>query len=877
MSKKLKKDKSLYSIKKFHSKAENGNIYENDYTTIIRYDGIFDEVPLYTNSNFKYLISSSVGGKKRHVKLDWLLTDNNESAWTKSSVSGIVEDNNVILLKPNYSSLKDFAYYGSAVELIKATINDIILRFPGGLCYYDNDVPEVDVDGKTYYLISNECQIDCWSKNVTAIEKGENPLRYLSYSYNEYVDSNGNPIKEPEIDITGNCFNSIIGKIKINEENIFPIYKDGNGQNHLITLNKKTGVIIRPRDEHFSKFWSTIDDFERVLLNRESYPIYTAVFETPYKNEDGFYYLNKRYIWPLVCSESTTPDLTTSNFVTYLNSLLSLAEFHDEYDSNNLWRMMTHEAIKNLDWTYVNSNTDLADIDNSRLKAMLQIQGRQFDILKQQIDGIKNINILSYDGKNNSPDYFLTDIVGNDGWEITNVAPSLTSAHTYTKEEKDKINNEFLKRLGLSSNYIQSMKGTKKGIETILGLFGLDIDSDNPDVEIIEYYAKVKSGLSYSDAVCLRTEFAYVNGEENTNFMLGYPVTLVEETGDNDEIEIRLYPWYDKNEKYIGNFYYQCKGGWGKTNSLEINRKDITEISAITGNFIYKETEPYMLYVEDLKELTSLTNNKLRLNMICYVADITGIENLYKDKDEESIKDFSHYFTLDNIMLSTELGYVNVERFDCYGWRNIRLHEFNGVDGSSGTSEGHKVLYLETIKPIHKGNNPHNGKSLYDFGLDYLMKYKQLFREAIENGSCDGVESTKYNDIENFGFTFEDVCSAMSKYHICLSKNENETIYKESEEEEIESLKIINLKNITIRFSTKNFDKKYILDSIIPYIEMMIPSTMIVEYLFDDEKSYIETFNAELKKENNVTYSVESGDVINETSNIWIEDDTWNN
>jgi hypothetical protein len=261
------------------------------------------------------------------------------------------------------------------------------------LCYYDNDAPEINIDGETYYLVSNECQIDCWSKNITSIENGENPLRYLSYSYDKYVDKDNNDI-EIDITLTGNCFNTIIGEIKINNEP-FSIYKDGEGRNHLITDNNKNrGIIIQPKNEYIKKFWATIDDFERVLLNRESNPIYTAIFETPFMSEDGFYYLNKRCTWPIVCSDNMTPDLTSSNFIKYLDSLMSLAEFHDEYDSNNIWRMMTHEAIKNLDWTHISNDTDFYDIDNSRIKAMVQIQGRQFDILKQQIDGMKNINTL---------------------------------------------------------------------------------------------------------------------------------------------------------------------------------------------------------------------------------------------------------------------------------------------------------------------------------------------------------------------------------------------------------------------------------------------------------------------------------------------------
>ena len=43
-----------------------------------------------------------------------------------------------IELNPNYESLKDFAYYGSAVELVRASLTDIIFRFPAEL-YFTND------------------------------------------------------------------------------------------------------------------------------------------------------------------------------------------------------------------------------------------------------------------------------------------------------------------------------------------------------------------------------------------------------------------------------------------------------------------------------------------------------------------------------------------------------------------------------------------------------------------------------------------------------------------------------------------------------------------------------------------------------------------
>ena len=196
----LNKSKSFYSLKSIHAKTKKGTIYENDYVTIVNNDDIYNEnIPLFSDSIFKFKIGTSESNKKRHARSNWVSNDDG-IIWTKENIrEGNISDESKIVLKPNYNSLADFAYYGSAVELIKATINDIILRFPGGLYYYEDIfAPEINIEGEIYYLISNECQIDCWSSDVNAINDNENPLRYLSYSYENYN------IAEPKITIESN-------------------------------------------------------------------------------------------------------------------------------------------------------------------------------------------------------------------------------------------------------------------------------------------------------------------------------------------------------------------------------------------------------------------------------------------------------------------------------------------------------------------------------------------------------------------------------------------------------------------------------------------------------------------------------------------------
>ena len=51
--------------------------------------------------------------------------------------SGITNETK-IRLKPNYTSIKDFACYGSAVKLVQGTVNGVITDFPAEM-YLSNE------------------------------------------------------------------------------------------------------------------------------------------------------------------------------------------------------------------------------------------------------------------------------------------------------------------------------------------------------------------------------------------------------------------------------------------------------------------------------------------------------------------------------------------------------------------------------------------------------------------------------------------------------------------------------------------------------------------------------------------------------------------
>ena len=886
---KLIKSKSIYTIKKQHTVTNNGIIYENDHVTIVPNDGIYDdEMALFSESNFKYKIDTTKSSKKRHNRGEFIKPEGGSGdAWTLNTLSAatVPTEESTIVLKPNYSSLKDFAYYGSAVELIRATVNDIVLRFPGGISYYDKGKAPLVISGSTsYYLVSNEFDIDCWTGGGL-ISSGtvKNPMRILAASYMNYVDSDGKDISAPSSNIIGNCPNSIIGTVNVGGKDL-EIFMDGEGKKYLVTSGDSGGgVIIKPKQPFIDEFWSTMDDFERVLLNRDTTPVYKAVFETPYFDETGYYYENKSYVWPTI--DGFTPDITTGAFQGYLESLISLATFHDEFDSDNIWRMMTHESIKNLDWTYNtrkgDDETDLTDFDTKGIGAIMRIYGRQFDDIKRYADNIKNSNTLSYDEKSNAPDYFLSDTIENDGWEAQHSAPCTENATAvsttmqsseitfYTSGKTSGfVNASFQRRLALSSNYIQLMKGTRRGIETILGMFGYQPDSATTATttagyfNINEYVALANSGLSYDDGCEIRSygDNPYED-DDLPHLMYGYPVAVIE-PGD-DKIPRYMVPWFDKS---IGGktFYFQSKGGWGKRASKLINLPKLTSLTELSGITIYGETQPYMRFAKNIDEMLGQNKSDLYEGIICYVTDISTIERDYTLGYGENLDDCSHYFSLVNVALSTHCGFLQNDIYNCYGWKQITNTEISEMT----TVEGKKVVYLESLTTDYKGNNPHIGYGKYDDGSEYIEHFTHLFKKTFEMGLYDRwkeEEPSVYESAATFGFKvcevldnkkcafFEDLTTDNSVLQPYGEKKENisnwnsngyktvkfpdtpnNVIGKPADESQANG--IINIKKLVINFGTSGnvYLKNYIQNVVLKYLEQMIPSTAILEYRFDN-------------------------------------------
>ena len=887
------KTKADYTIlRKRHQNASNGDIFENDYMTISPMDTIFseDQDIISSDSNFKFSYRINNNLQKKHAKSGWIKTPEGSEEWTIDDAisGGTISDESKVRIKPNYNSLKDFAYYGSAVELVRGSLNDIIQNFPAEL-YFSEKTLKSELEKvndnvtvpDTWKLISNDFGINAHVDNINA-SNVYNPLRYLSLSIDRYNLIKGDIIT-PLTGITittsnATCDDDLNGKTiatAVTSGVTIYTYLMGGKTYLYYTDSFNEGLRIRPNDDVVDEYFATIDEFEYALLNRDSKPLYMSNFDTPYETDKGNFYKKETYIWP--SKYNWNPDIESIGYENYVERLISLAEFHDEHDSNNIWRSMTHEAIKNLDWTFVRENgddiEDLSKIDSSKIEIFLQLYGRQFDGLKRYIDTIKYSNQVSYNEKNNLPDYCLTDSVGNSGWDVKPLIATgkseFCSDILYNNMSKGysevEANNNFMRNLKLNSRYILSNKGTREGIAALLGLLGIYKD----EYEINEHVAIAKGNASknYCHFVDGLTDMIYPNAEDiefvnmkKDSLLDDYAGNVYEGIGVKEvtaNTEGQYYgktyvvPWYVNGKKYDNGMYFQCDGGWGKIKSnfypLSIN-VDCTPITAFspTKIDIYEETQNYLKFASDLNEMLDFTNSVVKEGMIVYVTDIENAANYGFTGN-----DLSHYFVLENKDKSTTAN----------GWHAVTQTELD----NASTEYAERIIYLESIRESTEGNNSHTGEGHYDDGKSYVNKLNSIFGGAIENNGLTR-------------FTQADIEKAISKYTFNIKtgykdnkkcwyfgKGNGEWLGPEDESEgpdrdgmkyrddvvnpeegpksdEPAANSIVNLKNIDIIFyypfdeegktilPLKTDFEKYLLNVVMPYLEQVIPSTTIMTY-----------------------------------------------
>ena len=464
------KSHSNYVLKSKHQSITDGTIWERDITTIGGLNTFTPhQTPTYRSNNFIITVRDDGGVSKQHNTKKWVDNGSNSEVWTVKSISSTTtstdfEDDTQIVLKQDYYDFSDFAYYGSLSELFRASITDAISRFPGELYGTDKNVyyttgetidgewieDKVLLGGETLKYLINPFGIDIHSKNKPI---DANPLRYFADNGYKNYTFNGNAISYSvtyETPTHGDtdkyfCKGDKLATITINSKTIYAYLGDDNIVYYL--SSECSGVHIRPTEAIQKKFYKECDNFQKLILNKDTSPKYKAIFSVIHENQFGYYRELEEFIFP-TSEGGYNIDASSYGFNEYTTRLSQIGEFYDEYFTDNLYRSMTHEAIKNFDWTYTREFNEGDEeeyvIGGEKMQKALRVFAREFDEILAYINSIKSSNRISYDERSNIPDYFLTDIVEDDGWNVVLPIPyDLTEYYL-----NGNVNNDYTESYG---------------------------------------------------------------------------------------------------------------------------------------------------------------------------------------------------------------------------------------------------------------------------------------------------------------------------------------------------------------------------------------------------------------------------------------------
>lgn len=597
------------------------------------------------------------------------------------------------------------------------------------------DAPIGVIDG---FVLDNPFKIDMHHKRVI-LDKYDNPMRFMAQSWSKYCVVNGEG-KEEKItsfaiepkDVPECCeeglvmYDITIGTESSNEYVIKAYYVGGDIV--YIYNNKKYPPMteIRPQQEYIDDYFANLKGFKRQLLRQDTIPLYSNKFITPVEENLIWFYPVEMHIWP---SKGYCIDISSEAFETFIGNLFDLAQHFDELWSDNLYRSMTHESIKNFDWTYSRDYYEGDAQDNieggERMQKIIRVFGRAFDDIKLYIDTMKNIKNTTYDKYKNAPEALLSDEVSIKGIDVKSTISAdydldakITAESLDTNViEKDKCwvdkslstlpkwyptrrsedvfcdvcDNEMMRRMLLSVKRIMQTKGTQQSIEMIFGLFGFGRG--------IDY--EIEEEAFFTEQMIPSDECVDGDGDSKRDWrpvigIDGWKQVNSRKKGDlaveinaNKDLDLLYYedslsgvpmrevllgrentpylvPYYDSTQLYDGDLIFQEKGGWGKF----LKRGDNDPLDDC---FDYQETVSYLHVVGTVGELLSINSYTVDNNTIYYVANLED----YTTYDENPPMDIDNHITMSHY-------FILINKFETYklsSWKNIVVSTELDVEG----------------------------------------------------------------------------------------------------------------------------------------------------------------------------------------------------
>lgn len=922
---------SNYILKKRHQSTVLGNIYERDWVTVGAEHRLEKgKKPIYSDSNFLFTVNSIPNRSRKHNY------GQEVAKWTYDDVKDSSPKSNEVRVCDYSRDIRDYAYYGSAEELVRASVLDIIDRFPPVVYRSGNQATVRTIDEKGYvliediyfegkrvqpFIVNNPFSINLTTKLTDDQLKQYNPLHFpLNTALENYCIVPGRG-KISEIEsytvesgVTLNCVPNnwyptsynLYSPQPENRDNGDPLYtitiKAKNGKTYIILgymsegeplLLSGSGVFfLTPKKEYYDAFFKNLNGFESVLLNLTSNPKYTANLLTMDRRpEDLTYtYRYRNYTWPSYTIDNFPVngieypiiDVDSSSFSDYVGKLTDMAHTFDEEWCDNLYSNMTHESIKNFDWTYTKEFAEGEEEENveggNRMKHLLRWIGRVFDDVKHDIDGIGYTNEITYGGECNIDDAELTDKLTDTGWFITSTVPNAYTADNvavsmadvslsddivtgevkwfptrdYTQLKETDVDVDFMKRLFLSSAEIWKSKGTMEAIDMVMAMFGFGCDDYSLKEE---YYTTTPLSYTEKDLGNGMTNGKYLEAIQNNigsrddlydGIPLGYMYKESEREGSTppkDTDGLYLVPMMEQDKHYDGDLYFQGKGGWGLHDVKKTDECYTDEY----GTSEYLETLSYLRTASDIDEMLNADYSSLNVGDFFYVENLDSYYDYDEDPNAETsnvcptgegkddCKTISHFFKLVDEFYHDEFK----------GWKNVNCQNYS--DAAEYKSDLARIEYLASIISMSDGNNPHVGYGQYDDGEDFKLNMQKPFKYAYDNYMIDDPDVIDVAGKDWFTLgNAEEERRDEDRETVFPKVINGETLFPKviNDVKEAGSY-YVNSKVLTFTWNLKQTDatnddkvtvnfKDYFFEKMVPYLIQVIPSTTILKFEFDE-------------------------------------------
>lgn len=448
--------------------------------------------PLFTMGNFSITTNMEPKTDKTYVTSrfsDFISLDSLNLTFEQTKK--LLTDNAGVLLNLDKTKLKYYALFGSLTEFVRVSLEDIITKWPASLYIRPISMTSTGqmINGLTYegYSYDSINNISSFKVNTSFIENKfginyltngtiadtfneTNDLRNMTINYSAYSILLNN-LEYPVLNFTGSTY--------LTSDYI---YLDVQGD---VFSGQPSTILyhIKPNKTYEEEFFNELPEFENYLLNRSSYPLYTAKFNFPTKSDSGIIlYISKTLTWPV--SDGYNIDFDSGQYISYATDLFDIAANNDLYSSDLMNRFLVSESITSFDTMPVHLADEHMDSSGQKVNKTLSIYGRSFDDFNNFIVGIAFAHTVTYDKLDNMPDIYLKDLARVLGWDIISSVMENNLLSNYIKTGKSpyagqsvgltpvEADIELWRRLILNSPWIWKSKGARKSVEFLLKFIG---------------------------------------------------------------------------------------------------------------------------------------------------------------------------------------------------------------------------------------------------------------------------------------------------------------------------------------------------------------------------------------------------------------------